>query len=32
MVDMVVDRRQLRDSIIRSLNFMMNSKLSAAGS
>ena len=31
MVDMVVDRRQLRDSIIRSLNFMMNSKLSAAG-
>ena len=27
MVDMVVDRRQLRDSIIRSLNFMMNYKL-----
>ena len=24
MVDMVVDRRQLRDTIIRSLNFMMN--------
>ena len=31
MIDMVVDRRELRDAIIRSLNFMMNSKLTAAG-
>lgn len=30
MVDMVVDRRQLRDTIIRSLNFMMNKGASAS--
>ncbi len=29
MVDMVVDRRELRDTIIRSLNFMMNKGVSA---
>src|SRR5215207_5648665 len=29
MVDMVVDRRQLRDAIIRSLNFMMNKSVEA---
>jgi acetyl-CoA carboxylase carboxyl transferase subunit beta len=31
MVDMVVDRRQLRDTIIRSLNFMMNKSVKAHG-
>jgi acetyl-CoA carboxylase carboxyl transferase subunit beta len=29
MVDMVVDRRQLRDAIIRNLNFMMNENVNA---
>jgi len=29
MVDLVVDRRQLRDTIIRSLNFMMNNSVEA---
>ncbi len=29
MVDMVVDRRELRDAIIRSLNFMMNKEIAA---
>lgn len=29
MVDMVVDRRELRDVIIRSLNFMMNKEIAA---
>lgn len=27
MLDMVVDRREIRDTIIRTLNFMMNSKI-----
>ena len=30
MVDLVVDRRELRDTIIRSLNFMMNGKSAGA--
>ena len=30
MVDMVVDRREMRDTIIRVLNFMMNPKAAAA--
>ncbi|MFN2501945.1 MAG: acetyl-CoA carboxylase, carboxyltransferase subunit beta [Pyrinomonadaceae bacterium] len=29
MVDMVVDRRQMRDTIIRTLDFMMNSEIAA---
>ena len=29
MIDLVVDRRELRDTIIRSLNFMMNKALAA---
>jgi acetyl-CoA carboxylase carboxyl transferase subunit beta len=29
MVDMVIDRRQLRDTIVRSLNFMMNKSIEA---
>ncbi len=29
MIDMVVDRRELRDAIIRSLNFMMNKEIAA---
>jgi acetyl-CoA carboxylase carboxyl transferase subunit beta len=30
MLDMVVDRRELRDTIIRSLNFMMNKSVAAS--
>lgn len=29
MIDLVVDRREMRDTIIRTLNFMMNDKLQA---
>lgn len=31
MVDMVVDRREMRDTIIRTLDFMMNATISAGG-
>jgi acetyl-CoA carboxylase carboxyl transferase subunit beta len=31
MIDLVVDRRKLRDTIIRSLNFMMNKSAKAGG-
>ncbi len=30
MLDMVIDRRQIRDTIIRTLNFMMNNKMKTA--
>jgi acetyl-CoA carboxylase beta subunit len=29
MIDLVVDRREMRDTIIRTLNFMMNSNTQA---